>query len=94
MKFMLFNPTIILLGYCSDFSFFSDEDKKAYGVKNGVKIIGVPEQYNSYGLLNKVMIEVDDNDIEDIEDAKNLFEKISRYGRTSITLVDENQEKE
>ncbi len=72
----------------------SDEDKKAYGVKNGVKIIGVPEQYNSYGLLNKVMIEVDDNDIEDIEDAKNLFEKISRYGRTSITLVDENQEKE
>ena len=40
------------------------------------------------------MIEVDDEEIQDIEDAKDLFGKISRYGRTSITLLDENGEKE
>ncbi|BFP39163.1 Do family serine endopeptidase [Flavobacteriaceae bacterium GF1] len=72
----------------------SEEDQKAYGIKSGVKITSVPEQYRDYGLLNKVMIEVDDKEIEDVEDAKNLFGKISRYGRTSITLLDENGEKE
>jgi len=72
----------------------SKEDQNTYGVKKGVKIISVPEQYRDYGLLNKVMIEVDDEEIQDIEDAKDLFGKISRYGRTSITLLDENGEKE
>ncbi|UOY06955.1 trypsin-like peptidase domain-containing protein [Muricauda sp. SCSIO 64092] len=72
----------------------SEEDQKTYGIKSGVKITSVPEQYSDYGLLNKVMIEVDDKEIEDVEDAKNLFGKISRYGRTSITLLDENGEKE
>ena len=72
----------------------SKADKAKFGVKRGVKITDVPQQYRSYGMMNKVMIEVDDQEIEDIEDAKNLFEKISRYGRTSITLIDENGEKE
>ena len=72
----------------------SKEDEKKYGVSNGVKITNVPQQYRDYGLLNKVMTEVDDEEIRDIDDAKNLFGKISRYGRTSITLLDENGEKE
>ncbi|MEM1258038.1 MAG: trypsin-like peptidase domain-containing protein [Bacteroidota bacterium] len=72
----------------------SKEDQKKFGVKNGVKITNVPEQYRDYGLVNKVMVEVDDEAINDIEDAKNLFAKISKYGRTSITLLDENGERE
>jgi len=72
----------------------SKEDKKKYRVEDGVKITNVPEQYRNYGLMNKVMIEVDDEKIRDIEDAKDLFSKISRYGRTSITLLDENGDKE
>ncbi len=72
----------------------SKEDQKKFGVKNGVKITNVPQQYRDYGLLNKVMVEVDDEEINDVEDAKNLFAKISKYGRTSITLLDENGEKE
>ncbi|MEO0571790.1 MAG: serine protease, partial [Bacteroidota bacterium] len=72
----------------------SQNDQKKYGVEEGVKITNVPEQYRDYDLLNKVMIEVDDKEIKDIDDAKELFSKISRYGRTSITLLDENGEKE
>ena len=72
----------------------SKDDEKKYGVKKGVKITNVPQQYRNYGLMNKVMIEVDDEEIRDIDDAKNLFGKISKYGRTSITLLDENGEKE
>ena len=72
----------------------SSEDQKAYGVKKGVKITGVPEQYTSYGLMNKVIVAVDDQAINDVDDAKITFSKISRYGRTSITLLDENGEKE
>lgn len=72
----------------------SKEDQKKYGVKKGVKITNVPQQYRDYGLMNKVMVEVDDEEIRDIDDAKNLFSKLSRYGRTSITLLDENGEKE
>jgi len=72
----------------------SKEDQKKYGVKNGVKITDVPTQYSDYGLINKVMIEVDDEEINDIEDAKTMFGKISRYGRTSITLLDEKGERE
>ena len=72
----------------------SKDDQKSFGVKKGVKITNVPQQYNDYGLMNKVMIEVDDEEINDIDDAKNLFSKISRYGRVSITLLDKNGEKE
>lgn len=72
----------------------SKEDRKTYGTGKGVKITAVPQRLQSYGLVNKVMVEVDDEEISDIEDAKYLFEKISRYGRTSITLLDKNGERE
>ena len=41
-------------------------DKKNYGVSDGVKIIAVPEAYRRYGLLNKVITEVDGTDVNDI----------------------------
>lgn len=72
----------------------SERDQKKYGVSQGVKITDVPQQYREYGLMGKVMIEVDDKEIRDIDDAKNAFSKISRYGRTSITLLDDNGERE
>lgn len=72
----------------------SEEDRKNYDTRNGVKIIGVPETYRGYGLENKVIVAVDDKEIRDIEDARNLFGGISRYGKTSITLIDENGERE
>lgn len=72
----------------------SDEDKKTFGVKKGVKIIDVPEGYGRYDLKNKVIIAVDDNEIDNIDDAREHFGEISRYGRTSFTMINENGEKE
>lgn len=72
----------------------SDEDKKLYKTKNGVKITGVPETYRGYGLEDKVIIAVDGNEIKDINDARNQFGQISRYGKTSIMLVNKDGERE
>ncbi|TAI49092.1 S1C family serine protease [Flagellimonas allohymeniacidonis] len=70
------------------------EDQKTFGVKRGVKIIDVPEGYGRYNLKNKVITEVDGNEINNIDDAKERFDEISKYGRTSFTMVNEKGEKE
>lgn len=72
----------------------SKEDKKKFGVSKGVKITDVPEAYGRYGLENKIIVEVDGNEVNNIEDAKKYFSEISRYGRTSFTMINENGEKE
>ncbi|WP_394971502.1 S1C family serine protease [uncultured Croceitalea sp.] len=72
----------------------SKKDKKQYKLDDGVKIIAVPQQYVNYDLVGKVIIKVDDEDVNDIEDAKDVFSKISRYGKTSITLMDKDGERE
>lgn len=72
----------------------SEKDKRKFKVKKGVKIIGVPERYYNYGLEGKILLSVDDKEIDDIQDAHKAFEKISKYGRTSITLLNEDGEKE
>ncbi|WP_088341364.1 S1C family serine protease [Robiginitalea sediminis] len=72
----------------------SERDKETYGVNSGVKIIGVPETYRRYDLTGKVILAVDGEPVNNIEDARELFSKISRYGNTSITMLDENGERE
>ena len=42
----------------------------------------------------KVIIAVDGEDIKDINDARNRFGLISRYGKTSIMLVNKDGERE
>lgn len=72
----------------------TEKDKKTFKTEKGVKVIGVPETYRGYGLKGKVLLAVDDEKIDDIDDAKVLFGKISRYGKTSITMINENGERE
>lgn len=72
----------------------TDSDKKKYKTKKGVKITGVPERYRGYGLHGKIILQVDDKEIEDIEDAKTAFGAISRYGKTVITMIGEDGERE
>ncbi len=72
----------------------SKEDKRQFKTDKGVKIVGVPETYRGYGLEGKVILAVDDRLINDINDANDLFGSISRYGKTSITMLDKNGEKE
>lgn len=72
----------------------SDKDQKLFKTKKGVKIIGVPELYRGYGLSGKVLLSVDDVEINDIEQAREVFGKISKYGKTSITMLGEGGERE
>ncbi|MEO0528154.1 MAG: trypsin-like peptidase domain-containing protein [Bacteroidota bacterium] len=72
----------------------SENDKKAFKIKKGVKIVGVPERYRDYDMEGKILLSVDDNDIGDIQEARNQFEKISRYGRTAITMLNRDGERE
>jgi len=72
----------------------SKEDIKKFGVSKGVKITDVPQGYGKHDLRNKVIIEVDGNKVNNIEDAKKYFGEITRYGRTSFTMINEDGEKE
>ena len=72
----------------------TSNDKKIFKTKKGVKIVGVPELYRGYGLEGKVLLAIDDKEIKDIQDAKVLFGGISKYGRTSITMINEKGERE
>ncbi len=69
-------------------------DRKRYKVEKGVKIVGVPERYRGYGLDGKVLTSVDGKEINTIEEARALFGKVSRYGKTVITMVNEKGERE
>ncbi len=72
----------------------SESDIKQYNTKKGVKIVGVPEMYREYGLDGKVLLSIDEHQINDIEEARELFGKISRYGKTVITMLNEKGERE
>jgi len=72
----------------------NDKDKKKYKTEKGVKITGVPETYRSYDLWGKVLYSVNNEEIDDIQEAVDLFGEISRYGRTSMTLINEKGERE
>ncbi|MCE2611895.1 trypsin-like peptidase domain-containing protein [Flavobacteriaceae bacterium D16] len=72
----------------------TEEEKEIFGVKKGVKIIGVPEGYREYDLKGKAIIEVNGEDVRNIQDARNLFGQLKRYGNNSFTVVDENGDRE
>lgn len=72
----------------------NDKDKKEFKTKKGVKIVGVSERYEGYGLDGKILLSVGDQEINDIKDAKVLFGKITKYRNTSITMLNKNGEKE
>ncbi|MFS4468128.1 S1C family serine protease [Maribacter sp. 2210JD10-5] len=72
----------------------TNKDKEKFGTEYGVKITGIPERYRGYGIWGKVILSVDDKKINNISDAYNAFGAISKYGKTVITMIDENGEKE
>lgn len=72
----------------------SDQDREKYATPQGVKIIDVPQNSRKYGLEGKVILEVDGQEVRNINDARKYFSAISRFGQTSITLMDENGERE
>lgn len=72
----------------------TEQDKRIYKTKTGVKIVGVPERYRGYGLHDKVILRVDDIEIGNIDDAFTAFGRITRHGKTVITMLGPNGEKD
>jgi Do/DeqQ family serine protease len=70
------------------------KEKKQFRTDNGVKIIAVPEAYKRYNLVGKVIIAIGESEITDIEQARELSSQISRYGYTSLTLLNEDGTRE
>ncbi len=94
MVTLMERQTLVIPHLGFDVKNLTDSDKKKFKTKKGVKIVGVPETYRGYDLKDKVLLSIDDKDINDVKEAKSLFGGISRYGRTVITLLNENGEKE
>ena len=73
----------------------SDQDRIKYNTESGVKIVEVPQNArNSRYLIGKVILSVDGQQVRDIKDAQKYFREISRYDRTTLTLLDESGERE
>ncbi len=72
----------------------TEKDRKKFDTNKGVKITGVPETFRGYGLEGKILLSLDNQEIGNVEEARELFSQISRYGKTSITMINEDGEKE
>ncbi len=73
----------------------SEQDRARYKTESGVKIVEVPQNArNSKFLIGKVILSVDGQQVRDIKDAQKYFREISRYDRTTLTLLDESGERE
>ena len=72
----------------------NSEDKKTFGVKNGVKVIAIAQNMGRSYFLGKVIVEVNDEKIKDIEDAKKAFSSLDAYDTSVITIINEEGEKE
>lgn len=86
--------SIIVPGIGIEVRNLTQKDQQLFNVKKGVKITGVPERYQGYGLYGKVILEVDDEEVRNIDEAKSVFDNISRYERFSILMIDDNGERE
>ncbi len=72
----------------------TDKERKKFKITSGVRIVGVPERYRGYGLDGKILLALGDEEINDIQEARALFGRISNYGKTVITMLNEDGERE
>ncbi len=72
----------------------TDKERKQFKIKSGVRIVGVPERYRGYGLDGKILLALGDEEISDIQEARALFGRISKYEKTVITMLNEDGERE
>ncbi len=72
----------------------SKEDKKKMKNEGGVKIVESAHSMGRYDLLGKIIVEINDESVENIEDAKQAMSQADRYDRLSIVLINESGERE
>ncbi len=77
-----------------DIKNLNEKDKKKFKTKKGVKIIGVSETHRNHDLVGKVILSVNNEEINNIQEARTLFGRISRYKSNYIILINEKGERE
>ncbi|WP_074977399.1 trypsin-like peptidase domain-containing protein [Zhouia amylolytica] len=71
----------------------SSKDKKRFK-GSGVKVTEVVKGMENYGFEGKLIIQINDDTIEDIDDVKNAIEGANNYNALSIVLLNQEGEKE
>ena len=70
------------------------DDKKTFGVKEGVKVIAIAQNQGRSYFLGKVIVQVNDDKIRNIDDAQRAFSMINSFESSAITVINEDGEKE
>lgn len=72
----------------------SKNDKKKMKNESGVKIVESAGSMGRYDLSGKIIVEINDKSVENIEDVKQAMSEAGRYDRLSIVLINESGERE
>ena len=70
------------------------EDQKTFGVKSGVLVVAAAENSTSRSFLGKVIVEANGSSIKNIDQAKSVLSSVKPYESSSITVLDEEGNKE
>ncbi|MFI2743429.1 S1C family serine protease [Zhouia sp. PK063] len=71
----------------------SDSDKKAFKTSKGVKIVNGPS-YSNYNLNGKILLQINDEPINDINKAKEIYNNLDPNERNMMVIMNKNGEKE
>lgn len=88
-----------ILPYVGQIKNAKPTDLKKYKIKNGVKISMLNEKYAEYWNKNgieegSIITAINDENINDVDDVKNVLENMSTYDSFRIELINKNGEKE
>lgn len=90
------NTTFRINNLGLDVKDLSDQDKKDFKLKNGVKIVSASDFYklNDFDIEGKVLIAVNQEEIKDAEHLKQVVSKLSSKTRNSLVVINKKGEKE
>nr|WP_224482583.1 trypsin-like peptidase domain-containing protein [Robertkochia sp. 3YJGBD-33] len=72
----------------------SRNDRKRFGGQDGVKIVDAGWNLRNQAFTGKLLIQINDTAIKDVDDVKEAMEEARRYGVVSIVTMDESGERE
>ncbi|EID75206.1 Do family serine endopeptidase [Imtechella halotolerans] len=90
------NETYRINGLGLEVKNLSDADKKSFKTKNGVKITQASSFYttNNIEMEGKVLVAINDREIKNVDDVKNIMDNLSQNNRNTLVLINKNGERE
>ena len=72
----------------------SEKEKKKFNNQDGVKVVQSNGRLGQYNLNGKVLVEINDEKIKNVEDAKLAINNANKYDRLNVVVINENGERE